>query len=179
MQTKPKSNSTITHDVAGQTIIFRVHGATQVAEDGKETKPLVGELRLDMQRLHAAVTARAAIHGMIQRVSDAAAISRDEESGKPATPEEKLGAMRELVEHYMSGTAEWRRTGTSEGSYLLQALCVLKPDKTREQVAEWLKKLSRAQRSALSAQTAVAAEIQKIRAAAGTAVDGDELLAGL
>lgn len=95
MQTKPKANSIITHAIEGNVIAFNVKGA--------------GSLSLNMGALHPDVLARAAIHGMIQRISDAAAIGRNPETGASATPQEKLENMAALVAHYESGTADWSR----------------------------------------------------------------------
>ncbi len=95
MQTKPKSNSIVTHahDAAEQTITFHVVGC----------EPLV----LYLRAISDEVAERAFIHGMVQRVSDAAAISRNPETGQPATPQDKRERMARLVEHYMTGTTEW------------------------------------------------------------------------
>ncbi len=115
MQTKAKANSVITHAMEGDVITFKVKNA--------------GEVGLDMTKLHEEIVKRAAVHGMIQRISDAAAISRDSETGASATPKEKLAAMSALIEHYMSGTEEWRRTGTGEGggkSLTIEAIAQVK-----------------------------------------------------
>jgi hypothetical protein len=115
MQTKAKANSVITHAMEGDVITFKVKDA--------------GEVGLDLTKLHEAIVKRAAVHGMIQRISDAAAISRDAETGQSATPKEKLAAMSALIDHYHSGTEEWRRTGTGEGggkSLTIEAIAEVK-----------------------------------------------------
>lgn len=97
MQTKPKSNSVITHSINAeeQIVTFLVRGCEPLTFDIKRVSDAVGE--------------RAMIHGFIQRISDAAAISRNPETGQPATPEDKREAMARLVEWYESGTEEWSR----------------------------------------------------------------------
>jgi len=97
MQSKAKSNSVITHsiDADTQVITFLVRGCEPLTFDVKKVSDAVGE--------------RAMLHGFIQRVSDAAAISRNPETGLPATPEDKRDAMARLVEWYESGTEEWSR----------------------------------------------------------------------
>ena len=106
MQSKPKSNSVITHlvtelDDGNMTITFNVRDA--------------GEVVLNTSRLHDDIMQRAAVHGLIQRISDAAALSRDADTGKSASPADKLAAMQALVSHYETGTSEWKRAGTGEG----------------------------------------------------------------
>lgn len=71
--------------------------------DVKGCEPLV----LILTQVSDAVKARAMRHGIVQRVSDAAALDRNTTSGASATPEEKRAAMARLVEHYMTGTDDW------------------------------------------------------------------------
>ncbi len=90
-----KANSVIntTINAADNTITFDVRGA--------------GSVTLNMSRMSPENLAYAALHGMKQRVSDAAAISRNPDNGQPATPQDKLDAMAALVAHYESGGVEW------------------------------------------------------------------------
>lgn len=103
MQTKPKSNSVITHawDQEAGTITIHVVGA--------------GNVVLDLNKVHPDNVTNAAYHGFTQRLSDAAAISRDPATGRPATPEAKLAAIQAIADHYMSGALEWKRTGAGGG----------------------------------------------------------------
>lgn len=101
METKRKSNSVVTVQQDGTVLVFDVMGA--------------GRLAFDVSNANAACRQHAEMHGWKQRISDAAAMSRDPETGKPATAQEKLAAMRELVEHYESGSAEWSRVGGGGG----------------------------------------------------------------
>jgi hypothetical protein len=94
MQTKVKSNSVITHRVADDGII------TFVVKDA-------GELAFDPSKASEANRARFLRHGIVQRVADAAAQSRDTATGKPAPASDKLAAMKRLVDHYMSGAEDW------------------------------------------------------------------------
>lgn len=170
MQTKAKSNSVITHEVVGQLISFNVREA--------------GSITLDLGKVANANRERAEVHGFIQRISDAAAISRDPLTGKPASPTEKLEAMRELVEHYESGSAEWsrRREGGmgATGGLLFRALRAMYDGKrTDEQLREFLDKLSRSEQTALLVSDKVKPFADAIRAEAGKGVDAEALLAGL
>lgn len=119
MQSKPKSNSVITYEPLYDNgvcvgIRFRVRG---------QDKPL----DMDMRKLHPTIWDRAAMHGMTQRVSDAAAMSRNPETGASATPQEKYDAMARLVAHYESGTDQWsvvreRGEGPRRGLIIIRAL---------------------------------------------------------
>ena len=101
MQTKPKSNSIITHLIRDDGIIvFRIIGA--------------GEIEFDPDKMSEAMGSRAALHGVIQRVSDGGAMSRNPENGKPATPQEKLARMQAIADHMMSGTDDWRLVPSSD-----------------------------------------------------------------
>lgn len=144
-RTGKRANWVISHSVNADVgeIVFEVKGA--------------GKLTMHMGRLSEAVKARAAIHGMVQRVSDAAAIARDTETGAAATPAEKYAAMKALVEHYESGTSEWARKGTGEGraqstgpsALLREVLAIAKPEKDAGTIAAFVKGLKPAQVQAL------------------------------
>lgn len=84
---------TTTWDEATQTITFNVVGCDP--------------LPLTLTQVSEAVKGRAMRHGIIQRVSDAAALERNTADGASATPEAKRAAMARLVDHYMTGTDEW------------------------------------------------------------------------
>lgn len=106
MQTKPKSNSVITHvwNMEAGTIRFNVKEA--------------GKVTLDITKIHADNVTRAAYHGFTQRVSDGAAIPRDTKTGLSATPQEKLEAITAICNHYMSGSADWRLVVATDGRAL-------------------------------------------------------------
>lgn len=114
MQTKPKTNSVVTHslDSEAQVLTFHVIGCEPLVFDVKRISDEVGE--------------RAMIHGLVQRVSDTAAISRNADTGKPATPADKRERMARLVEHYMTGTAEWSpsrgESGPRDGGLTITAM---------------------------------------------------------
>ena len=128
MNTKVKSNSVITHTLAGNVITFSVLGA--------------GSFEVNMATMHADILQRAAVHGMIQRIADKAALGRDPETGKSATPADKFARMKELADHYMSGSAEWSMRGTAgepNVGVTYEAIAKVKgyssPDIAREKVA--------------------------------------------
>ena len=164
---KPRANSVISTAVDGKLVQFTVKDA--------------GTLTLDMARLHADILSRAAVHGMVQRVSDAAAIARNTETGKSATPVEKFENMKRLVEHYNSGTAEWALRVAGEkraprAGLELDVLCEAYPEMTREKLAKWLKSKSAVERSALMAEPRLAPIYARLVEEATSAVDTDTLL---
>ena len=91
-----RANAVVTTTQEGNVLVFKVHGA--------------GETRLDLAKISAGVKERAMVHGLVQRVSDRAAISRNPENGQAATPGDKLARMQALVEWYNTGTGEWSPT---------------------------------------------------------------------
>lgn len=180
MNAKAKSNSVITHELerteAGAlTIVFKVLGA--------------GELRLEMEKVAQSNKDRAMIHGFVQRVSDAAALPFNTEQNRRPTAEEKLAAMRELVEHYNSGIEEWsrKRTGGTRvpkesdmDLLLLEAFCRIYPAKDRETLGKWVKARTPEERNALRAEPTMKAKIEEILAErAPKDVDVGSLLAEL
>lgn len=165
MNATKKTNSVITHSVdeTGMIITFNVVGA--------------GEVVLDMGKLSLPIMEKAAQHGIIQRISDRAAIPRSKETGLPATPAEKLDAMQTLVEHYMTGTEEWTLTGNAEprGGMLYRAMRRIFPDKPEAELKTWLASKSNVEKKALAKTDRVKEEIVKIEneslAAAGINVE--------
>lgn len=152
-----------------------------------------GELVLDLGRVSEAVKARALIHGLVQRVSDKAAIPCDTTTGLPATPAMKIEAMRGLVEHFMSGTEEWspaRAEGTRKPKdgldpIIIAAVCEV-TGKDEAAVRAIIEAGAKAKEvkpvqylAALAGAGKVAAVVTRMRAEAAPELDGDELLEGL
>jgi hypothetical protein len=111
MATVKRSNAVVTFEQSGSELRLTVGGQTAV---------------LDLAKVSQTLLNRAIVHGLKQRISDAAAIPCDAETGLAATPAEKFAAMSKLVEHYNSGTSEWTRTraagdGTPRSGLTLQA----------------------------------------------------------
>jgi hypothetical protein len=104
MQSKAKSNSVITHALGADGMLtFTVLGA--------------GSFTVDPARLSDAMRQRAAIHGIIQRVSDGGAMSRNPDTGQPATPADKMARMQAIADHLQGGGDEWamRAAGGAKG----------------------------------------------------------------
>lgn len=178
METKPKANSVITTEAV---VVDNV--VTGIKFKVKDA----GEITLELAKLSDAVRERALIHGMTQRISDAAAISRNPETGKPASAADKLAAMKNLCDYYNGGAAEWnRKRAESAGAgyangLLAEALKLAYPEKTPERIAEYIKGLKASERVALLASDTLKDFVDQIRseAAKATKVDADKLLAGL
>lgn len=173
MQSKPKTTSVITTkwDEAAQTITFSVLGI--------EDQPLV----IAMKNVSVPVAARAMRHGIVQRVSDAAALSRNTENGAKASPTDKHAAMKRLVDHINSGSDDWSPARDAAGpgldAIVLAAIGeVLKKDEeaVRAFVAAGATKHGVTQRAYLARLAdgkAVRPIVDRMRAAQASEVDPD------
>lgn len=147
------------------------------------------ELRLDfingqslvvnVDALDAAIARQAMLHGLKQKLVDAAAIGRDPETGRSATPDDKFTAVKTVFDRLMAG--QWNATrgegGGSRGGLLLEALCRLYPAKTRQELRGYLDGKTAKEQSALRKNPKVAAIIAEIQSA--NVDDSDDLLAEL
>lgn len=136
-------------------------------------------LVVDMTTLAADIVTQLTAHGFKQKVADAAAIERDPETGRPATPASKIARMRAVFERLVAG--EWRATGEGGvgGGLLFRALCELYDGtKTPEAIREYLAAKSDKQKAALRLNPKVAPIIERLRAEAGSGseIDSDALL---
>lgn len=132
------------------------------------------------QELSADVLRMAILHGLKQKLIDAAAISRNPDTGKSATPDDKWAAVRAVYDRLVSG--QWnavRGEGMGAGNGLLfRALVRMYPAKTADQLREYLDGKTKAEQAALRANPKVAAVIEEIKAESVKAgsVDSDSLL---
>lgn len=153
------------------------------------TVPDVGVLTIDPASLSPEVRAYAVLHGMKQRIVDAAAIARDESTGLPATPADKFAAMKELADHYLSGASEWSPTRSGEraesGGLVLRALAKIQGlplDEMRTIVAAKAEKRGislKAYYKTIADAPAVAAIISELRAAGAKVEDAEKLMGDL
>lgn len=136
------------------------------------------DIRIDPERFPRALVDYAALHGLKQRVCDAAALSVVD--GRRPTAQEKYAEMRRLVDH-METTGEWRRAGGGEGStgsdgLLVRALAVslgIELDAARDAVAGW----DKATQAAMRADPEIAPIIARLRVAKAPAADVAEKVA--
>lgn len=144
----------------------------------------VGQLELELAKLSAEVRESAMVHGLLQRIGDAAALSRDTKSGKSASPEEKFKAMQALVEHYNSGATSWTLSGgarrpSDEVRLLIEALCEAYPGKPESELRAWVGKRSKGDIAALSQEARLKAIIDRKREERAKGVDVGGLLSEL
>lgn len=121
-------------------------------------------------------------HGAKQKLVDAAAMSRNPETGKSATIDDKEAAVREVFERLQAG--EWNKTreGGATGGLLLRALLRMYDGrKSREEIETFLESKTDAEKAALRANPKVAAIIAEIKAEAPpvAAVDSNAMLGEL
>src|SRR5687768_14974307 len=99
-----------------------------------------GTIAVHLGELAEAMFYEAAAHGIKQKIGDAAAIERDEKTGKSATAKDKFEAMKAVAESVVVD-AVWNRRGGGDGmSDLIAALVEVtgRPmDEVRETVEGW------------------------------------------
>jgi hypothetical protein len=168
---KLRANAVVGFVATAETLTFSVKGA--------------GETTLTLAQVSENVMRRAAIHGLKQRVSDAAAQSRDPKTGASASAHDKLEAMVAIVEHYNSGSSEWRLKGTdrigSDEVLLARALAEVYPDRDVAKLRTYVSGLTKPERTKLlmTGDIKVAADLIREAEAAVSTIDTDELLAKL
>lgn len=133
-------------------------------------------LTTDMQQ-------QAIMHGLKQKLVDAAAISRNPETGRAASVEDKYQAVKTVYDRLLAGA--WNATregGGATGGLLLQALCRMYAGrKTPDELKAFLGDKTDAEKTALRKNPRVAQIIEDIRVEQGKIanIDTDELLGEL
>lgn len=129
------------------------------------------------------IRAQAMMHGFKQKLVDAAALSRNPDTGRSATADDKFMAVREVYARLIDG--HWNKprdgAGSVKGGLLFAALCRMQPEKPAEAIREWLDGKTDEQKSALRKNPRVAAIIATIQSERAKAddVDTDALLGEL
>ena len=143
-------------------------------------------LELRASQLTDVIMEAAIWHGLKQKLVDAAAISRDPETGKTATIETKYAAVKEVYDRLLAGEWNKRREGGAGGTggLLYRALVRMYAGaRTPEQIKAFLAGKDAAAQAILRKSPKIAVIIEEIKAedAEGwdDAPDADELLAGL
>jgi hypothetical protein len=141
------------------------------------------QIRIDRDQLPDDVQQAAFWHGIKQKIADGAAIARDTETGRSATLEDKIAAMRAIAHRLPISWNAISEGGGNAGGWLLKALMVKYPAKSREVLVEFLAGKTDKQKAALRADASIAPIIQSLKDAAGKAssagIDTDELLGEL
>jgi hypothetical protein len=141
------------------------------------------EITIRAKDISDSVLEQALLHGLKQKLVDAAAISRNTETGRAASTQDKFDAVKEVYDRLLAG--QWNKgreggNGGGAGGLLYRALVIMYPGKTPEQLRAYLDGLDDKQQAALRKNPKVAPIIAEIRAkSAKTGTDGDDLLAGL
>jgi hypothetical protein len=138
------------------------------------------KLNLHLSELSSEMQTMAMLHGLKQKLVDAAAISRDPETGRSATVEQKYQAVFEVFQRLLDGNWNAPREGNGGASLLLAAMVEFS-GKPQDVVKTWLETKSDAEKKALSLNPKVAAIINRIRAerAKVEGIDSDDLLSEL
>ena len=131
------------------------------------------------------IVAQAIMHGLKQKLVDAAAISRNPETGRAASVADKFDAVKEVYDRLLSGEWNKRReggAGGAAGGLLFRALCrMYAGKKDADAIREFLEGKTDAEKAALRKNAKVAAIIEEIRAESTKPGDAnaDDLLADL
>jgi len=117
-------------------------------------------------------------HGLKQKIGDAAALSRNPDTGRSATLDDKYDAMLAVLEQLKAG--HWNKpregSGGNTGGLLAQAIANLR-DKPVAVIREWLAGKSKEEQAALRANAKIAEEIARIQASrVPDDIDSDALL---
>lgn len=126
--------------------------------------------------------AEACAHGLKQKIGDAAAIARNQETGKSATVADKFAAC-EAIRVRLTIDKMWnapRAEGAGNGGLLLRAL-VQHTGKTADAIKAYLETLSDEQKAALRKNPKVAAIIATLRPEVkpDASIDTDALLSSI
>ena len=126
----------------------------------------------------------AMLHGLKQKLVDAAAIARDTATGRAATIQTKFDAVKEIFDRITGESPSWnkpRAGGTGgQGGLLARAIARYK-SVALEQAKAYLDRLTDAQKQALRVDPRIATVINELRleSAKPAGIDTDALLSGL
>ena len=144
-------------------------------------------LRLTPETLNPEIQRAALLHGLKQKLVDAAAISRDTTTGRAATIVTKYGAVKEIFDRITGAggeTPSWNkpRAGGAGGQGGLLARAIARYKKVEVSAAKaYLDRLTDAQKQALRVDPRIATIINELRmeSAKPAGIDTDALLGGL
>ncbi len=173
-----RKNSVVSVAIDSSVIAFTIVGAM---DDGSDAK-----ITVDTSKLADEITERAMYHGLVQKISDAAAL------GKDSTPSDKYHAMKAVADRLIDG--EWKQS-RGEGAGPVagvifrafsqwvadRAKAAKKPVPTPEAIRAVYDSKTRAEQLALRNVADIAAIIETLKAAKTPAktVDTDSLLSDL
>jgi len=140
-------------------------------------------VKLNPSKLTPEIVEQAMIHGLRQKVQDAAAISRDPATGRSATFADKEAAAMEVFNRLVEG--HWNKPAGEErdatGGMLLRALMELQPQATADSIKAKIAGWSKEQKAAVRLNPRVKTILDRMAAEkpAVAAIDSEDLLAGL
>lgn len=138
-------------------------------------------IMVDASQLDSTIREAAIMHGLKQKLVDAAAISRAPDTGRSATIDDKYRAVLETADRIRGDNPTWNKvrgdgTVTSGDNLLIRALLRI-TGKTREALEAYLAGKSKEEKAALRKNAKVAAVILEIQAEeAAKRVDTDSML---
>jgi hypothetical protein len=160
------AKAAIAADVSNDTL-------TLTFSDGREIVLRVGQLDGAMQTA-------AMLHGLKQKLVDAAAIARDTETGRSATLNDKYAAVKEIYDRITSDTPSWnkiRGDGMGTGNTLLVRAMMQFTGKTKAAIDAYLDTKSKEEKLALRKNPKIANIIAELQAAgADDSIDTDAML---
>ena len=121
------------------------------------------------------VREQAMFHGLKQKLVDAAAISRNPETGRSASIEDKYQAVKTVYDRLLAGhwNAVGGEGGTGTGGLLFAALCRMYAGrKTEDELREWLGTKDKKAQAELRKNPKIATIIDQIKAERGADDDG-------
>lgn len=126
----------------------------------------------DVTRLSQTIINMATLHGLKQKLVDAAAIGRDPTTGRSATLDDKYNAVKEVFERIVSADGTWNKIRAAgeapTGGLFVRAMMKLS-GKTKDEIAAQLEKLNKEQLSALRANKRVVEMMATLREPDATA----------
>ena len=124
------------------------------------------------------ITTMATLHGLKQKIVDAAAIARNPDTGRSASVSDKYAAMEEVAARLIAG--DWNKVRgdgtTGSGGLLFRALCIAYEQKAPADIKAFLDGKTKAEQAALRKNPKIAAIIDTLREEDAGDVDTEEML---
>lgn len=138
---------------------------------------------IDPSALSDTIRAQATLHGLKQKLVDAAAIARDTATGRSATSADKEAAVMEVYNRITAANGTWnkvREAGATAVGGLLVAALMQMTGKAKPAIIEYLAAKTAEEKAALRKNPKVAAIILELQqAATNPNIDSDALLGEL
>lgn len=137
-------------------------------------------LEVDTTKLSESIQQEAMLHGLKAKLVDGAAISRNTDTGRPASLDDKYNAVKEIFDRITSPTGTWNKgraedTPKAKGNLLVRALMQM-TGKDKTYVDDFLASKTKEERKALESNERVVAIMNELKPAS---VDTNALLGEL